>query len=160
MPDKQQIMACKLVHGVTVQGHHDSYVMCTDSQKVTWSPLCSMPLTQSLILKDMEEWLCALRANISSSPFYEMIQKHKERSSQAKRTASVPPRPKSLHSSTRGRQSSKKPLQPEPSESFRTTQASQSDPPQEETAPPIEWRTLHSIGMMCATVRRLNDIYD
>ncbi len=33
-PDKQQIMACKMVNGATVQGHHDSYVICADSAQV------------------------------------------------------------------------------------------------------------------------------
>ncbi|KAL6077642.1 Cytohesin-4 [Balamuthia mandrillaris] len=59
LPGKQQITACKMVGGVTVQGHHDAYVMIADSEK------------------DMEEWISALRANIFRSPFHEMINKRK-----------------------------------------------------------------------------------
>lgn len=32
--DKQMIMACKMVNGATVQGHHDSYVIAADNPKV------------------------------------------------------------------------------------------------------------------------------
>jgi len=33
--DKQQIMACKMVNGASVQGHHDSYVIAAESAQVS-----------------------------------------------------------------------------------------------------------------------------
>ncbi len=40
----------------------------------------------------MEEWIAAIQANISSSPFYEMIQKRKDRSASQQITKSPTPR--------------------------------------------------------------------